>query len=139
GLAAWLLLAGAATAEKKPLSPDELKAEADEVVTGKVKAVYSREVKSTLYGAGTVETHYLVEILVQGVEKGDRLKKGKVVHARCWRLKKHGKEGRRPGPGGHFAIPAEGDKVRAHLAREADGGYSVLYPNGFAVANGPKK
>jgi hypothetical protein len=43
------------------------------------------------------------------------------------------------GPGGRFAIPAEGDTIRAHLAREADGGYGVLYPNGLAVANGAKK
>jgi hypothetical protein len=138
-LVGWLVLAGAAIAEKKSLNTDELKAEATEIVTGKVKAVYSREVKSTLYGPGTVETHYLVEILVEGVEKGNRLKKGKVVCARCWKLKKHGKEGRRPGPGGHFAIPVEGKQVRAHLAYEADGGYSVLYPNGFAAANRPKK
>ncbi len=98
-----------------------------------------REVKSTLYGPGTVEAHYLVEMVVAGVEKGKRLKKGKVVYARCWKLKKYGKEGCRPGPGGHFAIPGEGDLVRAHLTEEADGGYSVLYPNGFAAVNRPKK
>jgi len=85
-LIACLVLASAAVAEKKPLSADELKGEATDIVTGKVKAVYSREVKPTLYGAGTIETHYLVEIALNAVEKGEKLKKGAVVYARCWSL-----------------------------------------------------
>ena len=59
-----------ACAERVPLSPEELKDEATHIVTGVVKAVYSREVETTSYGKGTLETHYLLEIEVGGVEKG---------------------------------------------------------------------
>jgi hypothetical protein len=45
-------------AERVPLSPEQQKAEATHIVKGVVKAVYSREVQTMLYGKGTVETHY---------------------------------------------------------------------------------
>src|SRR5262249_11916059 len=106
-----------ARAERVPLSPEELNAEATHIVTGVVKAIYSREVETTLYGKGTLETHYLLEIEVRGVEKGGGVGKGDLVYARCWRLKKHGASGALPGPSGHFNIPNEGDQVRAFLAR----------------------
>jgi hypothetical protein len=62
-------------AERVPLSPEQQKAEATHIVKGVVKAVYSREVQTMLYGKGTVETHYLLEIEVQGVEKGAGIEK----------------------------------------------------------------
>ena len=69
---------------------------------------------------------------------GDGIKKGDIVYARCWRLKKHGASGARPGPSGHFGIPKEGERVRAFLARgkysptgQTDNGWAVVYPNGI--------
>jgi hypothetical protein len=125
-------------AERVPLSPEELKAEATHIVTGVVKAIYSREVETTSYGKGTLETHYLLEIEVGGVEKGSGVRKGDIVYARCWRLKKHGASGPVPGPSGHFGIPKEGEQVRAFLAKgkygptgQADNGSTVVYPNGI--------
>jgi hypothetical protein len=124
-----------ARAERVPLSPDELKAEATHIVTGVVKAVYSREVETAQYGKGTLETHYLLEIEVDGVEKGGGLDKGDIVYARCWRLKKHGASGPVPGPSGHFDIPKEGERVRAFLEKgkkgSADRGSTLVYPNGI--------
>jgi hypothetical protein len=127
-----------ARAERVPLSPEELKVEATHIVTGVVKAVYSREVETTSYGKGTLETHYLVEIEVRGVEKGSGVGKGDLVYARCWRLKKYGASGEVPGPSGHFDIPKEGDQVRAFLAKgkygptgQADNGSTVVFPNGI--------
>jgi hypothetical protein len=83
-----------ARAERVPLSPEELKAEATHIVTGVVKAVYSREVETTSYGKGTLETHYLLEIEVRGVEKGSGVGKGDLVYARTRRAgAPSGKEG----------------------------------------------
>jgi len=138
-LAALVALAATvARAERVPLSPEQLKAEATHVVTGVVKAVYSREVETTSYGKGTLETHYLLEIEVRAVEKGSGVASGDIVYARCWRLKKHGASGPLPGPSGHFGIPKEGDQVRAFLAKgkygptgQADNGSAVVYPNGI--------
>jgi hypothetical protein len=43
-----------------------------------------------------------------------------------------------PGPGGHFAIPKEGEQIRAFLAKgrygatgQIDNGFAVVYPNGI--------
>src|SRR5215471_7604884 len=130
-------------AERPALSPEEQKAEATHIVTGVVKAVYSREVKTTSYGKGTLETHYLLEIEVRGVEKGGGVGNGDIVYARCWRLKKHGASGAVPGPSGHSGIPKEGDQVRTYLAkgkygptRQADNGSTVVYPNGIEMLEG---
>jgi hypothetical protein len=138
-LAVVLLLTGSAVwAERVPLSPEQKNKESTHIVTGMVKAIYSRNVETTLYGKGTQETHYLVEIEVENVEKGKGLEKGDLVYARCWRLKKHGASGVRPGPSGHFGIPKEGEQVRAFLAKgrysptdQGDNGWAVVYPNGI--------
>src|SRR5205823_2349481 len=107
----------AARAERVPLSPEQKKAEATHIVTGTVKGIYAKDVTTDLYGIGTVETRYLLEIEVLGVEKGAGVVKGDIVYARCWRLKRHGATGPVPGPSGHFDIPAEGAAVRAYLAK----------------------
>ena len=136
--ALFVLTATMVRAERPALSPEEQKAEATHIVTGVVKAIYSREVETASYGKGTVETHYVLEIEVQGVEKGAGLEKGDVIYARCWRLKKHGARGAVPGPSGHSGIPKEGDQVRACLAKgkycatgQADNGSTIVYPNGI--------
>jgi hypothetical protein len=136
--ALFVLTATMAQAERPALSPEEQKAEATHIVTGVVKAVYSREVETALYGKGTLETHYLLEIEVRGVEKGGGIEKGDIVYARCWRLKKHGESGLAPGPSGHSDIPKEGEQVRAFLSKgkydptgQADNGSTLVYPNGI--------
>jgi hypothetical protein len=135
---AALLILTAARAERVPLSPEQQKAEATHVVTGTVKGVYAKDVESGLYGKGTVETRYLLEIEVRGVEKGAGVEKGDIIYARCWRLKARGATGLVPGPSGHFGIPAEGAAVRGFLAKgkygptgQSDNGWAVVYPNGI--------
>jgi hypothetical protein len=136
--ALFVLTVTTARGERPALSPEEQKAEATHIVTGVVTAVYSREVETTLYGKGTLETHYLLEIEVRGIEKGGGIDKGDVVYARCWRLKKRGEGGVVPGPSGHSDIPKEGEQVRAFLAKgkygptgQADNGSTLVYPNGI--------
>ena len=137
-VALLVLAAPLARAERVPLSPEEQKAESTHIVTGTVKAIYGKEVESTLYGKGTLEMHYVLEIEVQGIEKGKGIEKGDIVYARCWRLKKHGDAGLVPGPSGHFGIPKEGEQVRAFVAKgkynatgQNDNGFSLVYPNGI--------
>ncbi len=133
-----VLLPAVVAAERVPLSPAKLRAEATHVVTGVVRGVYEREVKTERYGRGTVETEYLVEITVGNVEKGTGLSPGNLVYARCWKLEKRGARGLSPGPSGHTGVPAGGDRVRAFLVRgrypatgQEDDGYAAVYPNGF--------
>jgi hypothetical protein len=125
-------------AERVPLSPEQKLKESTHVVNGVVKAIYSRDVESGLYGKGTIETQYLLEIEIQDIEKGAGLAKGDMVYARCWRIKKHGVSGPMPGPSGHFGIPNPGESVRAFLAKgkygptgQSDNGFAVVYPNGI--------
>jgi hypothetical protein len=137
-LTLFFLFLTQASAERVPLSAGQKTAEATNIVTGIVRAVYGRETETARYGQGTLETHFLLEIEVEAVEKGDGLKKGDLVYARCWRLKKRGAAGALPGPSGHFGIPRDGEKVRAFLARgrysptgQTDQGWAVVYPNGI--------
>ena len=132
-----LLIPAQLMAERAPLSPEALKAEATHVVTGLVKAVYSLDKPSERYGQGTIETDYLLEIEIQSVEKGDGLKPGDLVYARLWKVKKPGVTGT-PGPYGHFIIPATDDRIRAFLTsgrypplNQSDNGWVVVYPNGI--------
>jgi hypothetical protein len=136
------VVAGIARAERAPLSPERLLKEATHVVTGTVKAVYHRDIVTERTGEGTQETRYVLEIEVDGTEKGEGVNKGDIVYARCWRLKKHGAKGPLPGPSGHFDIPKEGAKVKAFLAKgkylatsQTDNGFTVVYPNGIETVS----
>ncbi len=136
--ASFVLTVPLVQAERVPLSRDQQKAESTHIMTGVVKAVYSREVETTLYGKGTLETHFLLEIEVQGVEKGAGIEKGDIIYVRCWALKKRGERGLVPGPSGHFEIPVQGERIRAFVAKgkysptgQEDNGMSLVYPNGI--------
>jgi hypothetical protein len=125
-----------ARAELRPRTPKELTEGSTNIVTGRVLAIYTRDVETELAGKGTVETHCVVEIEVEAVEKGDGIRAKDLVYVRCWHLKKHG-EPRRPGPVGHD-LPKEGDNVRAYVVRgglspteKKDSGFAALEPNGF--------
>ena len=52
-----LLLAPLALAEKAPYGPDELRAKATHILTGEVRAVYSRQVVDDIRGAGGTQGH----------------------------------------------------------------------------------
>ena len=132
-----LFLTARATAERANLSPERLQEEATHVVTGTIKAVYSRDVETERQGRGTVETHSVLEIEVDAVEKGGGIAPKDVIYARCWRVKTSGEGPPRPGASGH-RIPAEASRVRAYLARgtylptgQEDNGLTVVYPNGI--------
>ena len=132
-----------ALAELRPQTPKELAGGATNIVTGRVLAVYSRDVETERYGKGTIETKSVVEIEVGGVEKGDGIKEKDVIYVRCWHLKKRGAL-ERPGPVGHD-IPKTGERVRAYLLRgglspteKPDAGLAAVEPNGLAPLSSEK-
>jgi hypothetical protein len=138
-----IVVASFALAELRPRTPKELAGQATNIVTGRVLATYSRDVETELYGKGTIETKYVVEIEVDGVEKGDGIKDKDVIYVRCWHLKQRGAL-KRPGPVGHD-LPGTGERVRAYLVRggmapgeKKDKGLAALEPNGLMALSGPK-
>ena len=124
------------TAEKVPMSPEKLKETATHVVKGKVQAIYSRVVKDEKWRT----THWVAEVEIQEVEKGEGLAKGGLVYARYWTREWIGTGDMPPGTNGHRGLPAEGQTLRIYLASKAydgfsddnkDGGYNVIGANGF--------
>ncbi len=141
GLTAVVLVAMSSSmlsAERAPLSPEELERDSTHQVTGKVLAVYQRNESSYLFGAGTLIAQMIVEIRVSQVAKGTGIDPEQIVYVRCWRVQQRGLGFFLPGPSGHFAVPKAGDLVRVWLARgsyrptgQTDLGLTALYPNGF--------
>lgn len=137
GLVALSLMAVAPlTAEKVDMSAQKLKDTATHVVKGKVSAIYSRQVKDEKWRT----THWVAEVEIAEVEKGEGLEKGGLVYARYWTREWIGAGEPPPGTSGHRGIPSEGQTLRIYLARNAydgfsdankDGGYNVIGANGF--------
>jgi hypothetical protein len=117
-------------AELPPLPPEVRRAQASHIVTGTVRAVASYE--HVRPEKDFTDTRYLIELSIDTVEKGEGLKVGKVMYVRAWKAKS------RPaglvGPGGHYHIPAAGEKPAVYVQQAADGGFDVLLPKGFKKA-----
>lgn len=138
-LAACAVLAASAPhagAEKVDMSPDQLRAAATHVVVGTVQAIYARERRE---GDWRV-TERVAELQVEAVEKGEGLPAGRVAYVRYWTRRWSGWGAPPPSTAGHRGLPAEGERLRAYLARDAyngfgagrmDGGLDVLGANGF--------
>jgi len=124
--AAAIALCLTSFAEVPLRTPDDLKAGSSHIVVGKVLAVYSFDDAV----GDHVTTRSVVEIAVDGLEKGEGLAAGSVVYVKVWQAKS------RPvgwtGASGH-SVPAAGDRVRAHLTRGKDGSLEALLPNGLVT------
>jgi hypothetical protein len=130
GVLAMLVIAADASAERAP----EERSQATHVVVGKVEGVYVREEGDT--------RHYVVEIAVEKVEKGDNVKAGDTVYVRCYLWtpdfykgkKLTEAEERKLGfrGGAYDGIPKEGERVRA-FAKFRGGKYDGVYPNWYEV------
>src|SRR5579885_2496511 len=115
-LAVGLAWAAVAFADRRP----EDRKEATHVVVGRVEDVYAQE------GAAGANRHYVVEIAIEKVERGDGLKAGEVFYGSCYRpnpkapdLSKLSEREREAYlftvNGGHNAVPARGDRVRVFV------------------------
>lgn len=137
------LFATGARAEKLDMSPAELRATATHVIVGKVRAIYSRQDDA----ASWRYTHYVAEVAVEEVEKGDGIPKGSLLYARYWTRRWIAPTPPPPSTSGHRGLPKAGQKTRIYLSRDNydgftnennDGGYNVIGANGFErLADGP--
>ncbi len=128
-LATLAMLAGLSTiahGNGERREPERLKADATHVVRGRVEQVYTTEREQA---DGQKDTLYVIEILVDGIDKGEGLKAGELLYARCWKAKDRPKDFK--GSLGQLAIPGAGSKVWAYLKHERKGGYDILVPNGI--------
>jgi hypothetical protein len=125
-IALLALAAGAAHAEKAPLSEAQRLAEATHVIEGEVLAVYAFEEPKD---GGTVRRS-VAEVKVSRVEKGEGLEAGRLVYLRFWKMTRVVA----PGASGQEREPRPGERVRAYLRRGEDGGLDALFPNGIEVA-----
>jgi hypothetical protein len=123
-------------AEKVDLTPEQLRKTATHVVSGEVTAIYSREVKRGKWDY----THYVAELSVDNVEKGEGIEAGELIYVRYWSKRWTGGGLPPPDTSGHRGRPSEGDSLRIYLARDAydgftrdnnDGGFNVIGANGF--------
>ena len=106
---------------------DQLRDEAELIVTGRIRGVYVRHDQSE----GGITGLYVADIEIKSVEKGE-LEKRVSVLGRYWaRLRT---DRRMPGcsPTSYAPLPQEGDLVRAHL-RQTPHGWRVVPPNGFTI------
>ncbi len=125
-LALILLAALAANmyAERPRESPDK----ATFVVTGTVKKVFERDAGSN--------SEYIVQIRIEGVEKGDRLKPKQYIYAYSFRRKPDAPL--EPSARGHIKPPKEGQRIRARI-KQNRGTMEGIYPSWYEVLKEDKK
>jgi hypothetical protein len=132
--AASFLAVGLAYGEKVD-APGEAEQSSTHILTGTVTAVYSRITRDASHETG----HYIAQVRVEGIEKGDGPKPGQLVYVRYWHnIKWLGPKGQVAiGPSGHQNIPDEGQRRRMCLSRNGDGLFDVYYVGGFKNAKDP--
>jgi hypothetical protein len=140
---ACVLVALPLKAEIVPKTPEEMQEMATHVVQGKVKGVYSSTAKAGNYQ----RTHYVAELMIDKIEKGTGLKEKQLVYVRYWTQYWVGSGPPEPGTAGHRRIPSAGDAVRVYLVNKGydgggqvtDGGYNVVFADGFEALKAEKK
>ena len=89
----------------------------------------------------------MAEVRIKDIEKGDGLKRDGLVYVRYWQQEWVGKGNPPPGTNGHRGLPAVGDAVRVYLVNKGydggghvgDGGYNVVFADGFEALKPEKK
>jgi hypothetical protein len=92
---------------------------ATHVVMGLVTGVYSAETPAAL-DVREKGTMYLIEIVVERLEKGEGPRVDELVYVRCEKRNQ-------------TTIPRPHQRVRAYMKRDRDGGYDLLAPDGIDV------
>jgi hypothetical protein len=132
-----MVIGSAARAEIVPKSAEEMQKMATHVVVGDVRGVFTSQSRSGQYE----KTHYVAEVLVRKLEKGEGPSEGKLIYVRYWTQHWAGPGLPPPGTAGHRGLPATGDTVRAYLVNKGydgggqvtDGGYNVVFADGLVV------
>lgn len=123
-----LALVSNAPAERAP----EERSDATHVVIGTVEGVYARKADGTI--------HYIVEIAVEKVEKGDGLKPGAKVYAACYRHDHDRLKGKNLSEAelkqelfrgsSYDKVPKEGERIRAFV-KLFGGKYYGIFPSWY--------
>jgi hypothetical protein len=138
-----LLAALGQVAELRAERAPEERDKATHVIVGKVAGVYLREQK---------DTRYLVEMVIETVERGEGFKPGGTFYAHCYlwvpdyyKGKKLTEEEQKQlalRGGAYDGVPKEGERVRVYARHEAvyrngrPGKYNGIYPNWYDVLKG---
>jgi hypothetical protein len=133
-IGAVMLAAGALATESLAERAPEDRQQATHVVIGRVDGVYVRKDERTL--------HYIVEITVEKVEKGDGLKPGEALYVGCYLWDPDWLKGKKlseqeqkqialEGPA-YDGVPKEGQRVKVY-ARHVQGKYVGVYPDWYDV------
>jgi hypothetical protein len=135
-LAAGLAWPVIAFADRAPQSRDR----ATHVVVGRVEDVYTQE------GARGANRRHVVEIAVEKVERGGRLKAGDTFYASVYMPNPNAPDTKKMTPrqreeyllsvdGGYDALPKSGDRVRVFVIHSA-GKYTGVFPSWMDVLKG---
>lgn len=128
------LLATTLHAERAPRGPDDLMAEAELVVVGKI---VEQKITSggSKRGPGLGNYDWMIDLTLQvtKVEKGSL--EGNSIVARGFIAKSRAGLVGYIGENGHHPLPGPGTMVRAHLLRR-DRHWEILYPNGMTSPDG---
>ena len=131
--AAFLAITTLATGAFAERAPEERR-QATHVVIGKVEGVYVRKADGTL--------HYVVEIVIEKIEKGDGLKVGEMLYVRCYQWDPDWLKGRKLSEeeqkklafrgADYDGIPKEGERVKVY-AKHGRGQFDGIYPSWYDV------
>jgi hypothetical protein len=133
--AASLLNVRPAVAEKVDMTPEELQKTATHIVVGRAEQIFARTEKGKDYEY----THYVAEVRIDKLEKGEGYKQGDLMYVRYWHKRWIGAGDPPPDTSGHRGEPKPGQTLRIYAARNAydgfgttkDGGLNVIGANGF--------
>lgn len=133
-LIAALCLHSTASAEKAPLSAEELVQEADAIVIATIEEIRIQSEPATFDRAfGNSDWGIYLTFKVQSVEQGAVA--GESLEARCFRTRTRRSLGEFATPSGHHPIPETGTLVKAFL-QQRNGSWHVVLPNGLQPMEG---
>lgn len=101
------------------MPPSWLKDTATHVISGAVTAIYESKTSDNDWNT----THYLAEVRVKTVEKGEGIKAGDLVYVRY--RHRAGVGAPRLVTNGHRGLPKQGETLRIYLARNAYNGFGT--------------
>lgn len=123
------LLPLSSSAALPPLSPEELDADAEVIVTG---TVTSNEIAVT---GSLSHTRWVIELQVKldSVIKGDgQMEPGWTLPVQVWKVRKS----KSVGAQGQNDIPAAGSRAQFWLEKNSHGDWEALEPNGISLLDG---
>ncbi|MBT3379790.1 MAG: hypothetical protein HN742_42645 [Lentisphaerae bacterium] len=126
------VLATTTWAAQAPLSADELKKEATNIVHGTIVEVTATTQKATVdKGLFNRDRIFKMKLKVARVSKGSEVKGGEEITIVAWRA--HRRLPWHAGPHGHGPIPKKTEKVTVYLKYKAGSAYRPILPNGIVI------